>query len=484
MAFLIWFDMLLLWIALLIVVPLTAVLTYSVARFALEYAGAAIGVGPGVLDLIALVVALSVPTCLWGRFLALMAARKGWSRKDVLMGMIVQCLLLFFYIQLLSGSTGYSPFSERSWLYGHTLSICALYLIFWLAFSVAGLRFNGRPFRRQGLIIVAVFSPSLAILVFNWGPNLYYNLKGRLPNSVDIRDYQPFSPDSRLVGLLDKPSLSIKSNYPRLDGATATFPVYAAVAQAVYQGLPNAESAKKYVNCHATGRAYKMLAEGEVDLVFAAPPSPEQVEYGLSKGRVFTEEPIAYDAFVFLTHQDNPVDDLTVEQIRGIYTQRILNWQEVGGPDRDIMAFQRDEGSGSQTAMLRLVMDGDKMAEPMVRETIGGMGEMARSVVDYRNRRNALGYSFRWYVTAQYPVSGIKLLKVNGIAPSPENIRSGFYPLRSELVVVSSGPLSEESQALLDWIAGPEGQALIEKTGYIAKDNVKLPTETGRFKSP
>ncbi|MDR2801437.1 MAG: substrate-binding domain-containing protein, partial [Desulfovibrio sp.] len=177
--------------------------------------------------------------------------------------------------------------------------------------------------------------------------------------------------------------------------------------------------------------------------------------------------PIAREAFVFVTHRDNPVNSLTLGQIRDIYGKKIQNWREVGGSDAKILAFQRPEGSGSQSAMLALVMKDRRPAAPLREERMEGMGGMIRAVADYRNRANSLGYSFRWYASEQFPSGDIKFLAVDGIAPDARAIRSGAYPLTTQLVAVTCRPLSRESQALLDWLTGPEGQALIAKTGYV-----------------
>jgi len=78
-----------------------------------------------------------------------------------------------------------------------------------------------------------------------------------------------------------------------------------------------------------------------------ARPSKEQVEYAEECGTTFKYTQIGTEAFVFFVHKDNPIDSLTVEQIKGIYSGEITNWSEVGGDDEKIVAFQRNEGSGS-----------------------------------------------------------------------------------------------------------------------------------------
>jgi len=97
------------------------------------------------------------------------------------------------------------------------------------------------------------------------------------------------------------------------------------------------------------------------DIIFITSPSEAELNLAQSKGVSLTVRPVCYDSFVFITHIENPVDTLTVEQIRSIYSGQIRNWSEVGGADEEIVAFQRGPGSGSQTAMEEMVMDGIKM---------------------------------------------------------------------------------------------------------------------------
>ena len=283
-------------------------------------------------------------------------------------------------------------------------------------------------------------------------------------HGVDTWNYKPFSENNLLVKPASPPSLRIESGHPRLDGAIGSYPLYAAFAQAVYAGLDET-SAYGIVNCTNTVWAYESLADGEVDIFFGMAPSREQRDYAASKGLTLTELPIGKEAFVFFVHKDNPVRSLTQAQIRAIYSGRIRNWKELGGPDEDILAFQRPEGSGSQTTMLG-IMAGETMINPL-RQEMQGMGDIILAVAEYRNRKNALGYSFRWYATVLFANPDIRLLAIDGIEPTPENIRSGIYPFTVYRLAVTARPLSPQSKSLLDWITGPEGQDLLERVGYV-----------------
>ena len=287
-------------------------------------------------------------------------------------------------------------------------------------------------------------------------------------HGVNLWLYRPFGgPEYSLLATPGTPpTLRITANYPRLDGAIALAPVYGAVAQAIYGGLDEG-TVNDYVLCSNTPEGYKRLADGKVDIFFGLGPSTEQREYIESKGLTPVLRPLAKEAFVFLVHKDNPVQGLTLEQIRDIYTKRITNWKDLGGSDKPILAFQRPAGSGSQTTMLADVMQGRRMSAPLREEISEGMGDLVNHIAEYRNRVDAIGYSFRWYASVQYANPNIRFLAVNGVLPTEENIRNGTYPLTVPFMAVTVRPLSPEAEKLLQWIQGPEGQDLIQRTGYV-----------------
>jgi len=292
--------------------------------------------------------------------------------------------------------------------------------------------------------------------------------------------YKPFS-DGNLLATLDEPSdlqldLQTASNF-KIDGATALYPVYAAFAQAVF---PDADYGRmSVVSCSNTVGAYERLIKGDADIIFAAGPSKEQLEMAEKNGVELHLTPIGREAFVFFVNSKNPVDGLSVEQIQKIYTGEITNWKQVGGKNQKIRPFQRAQNSGSQTALEKL-MQGLPLIEPEEEDRIAGMGGIIRQVAAYRNYKNAIGYSFRYYAAVMDSSDEIKMLALNGVAPTKETIRDGSYPIASEFYAVTASKAGQPSpyesgfesdkdvKDFIDWILSPQGQQLIEKTGYVA----------------
>ena len=308
-----------------------------------------------------------------------------------------------------------------------------------------------------------------------------------IDTTLDDRDallyqYEPFRSGSKAVVLDEAPSLQFDrktANNIRLDGATALYPVYASFVQNVWPAGTDASryTAEGYgaVACSGTIDAYTRLIKGEADMIFAAAPSEAQIEAARNAGVEFHLTPIGREAFVFFVNSKNPVEDLTVEHIQGIYTGEITNWKEVGGKNQSIRPFQRAENSGSQSALLRL-MEGLPLMEPETEDRIAGMGGIINEVASYRNYKNAIGFSFRYYSTEMVENGNIKLLALNGVEPTKETIRDGSYPISSYFYAVTASPIGESAPeennpdlaAFLEWILSPQGQAIIEKVGYVS----------------
>ena len=358
------------------------------------------------------------------------------------------------------------------------LSISCVYLLF-MAFFALGAWYGKRPRaegRKKGvwaLALIALLSGAVAAQ----SRAQYHSVLHPDAATPELReddnwpDYRPFTTEgNKLAAPKTPPALRIQGDYPRLVGATALVPVYAAAANAIYQADGGDQQAARAQAVNITNTSspavYRALIEGTADIVFAAAPSQEQLKDAAAHGLTYAITPIGREAFVFLVNDRNPVKSLTVQQIRGIYSGRINDWRDLGGPPGAILPFQRNAGSGSQTAMER-VMGGLTLRQPLQSERVGAMGGLVRGVANYRNSEQAIGYSFRYYATTMNKVAGIRLLAVDQIAPTPENIRNGSYPFTGDIVMVTARPLSPNAQKLRDWFLSDEGQQLIEAAGYV-----------------
>jgi len=204
-------------------------------------------------------------------------------------------------------------------------------------------------------------------------------------------------------------------------------------------------------------------------MIFMAPPSEKQLKRAKDKGIELVITPIGYEALVFFVSTVNPVDGLSLDQIRDIYSKKTTRWNDVGGTHERILPFQRPEGSGSQTAMLRMMGD-VPLSPPLRQEFRETMGGIVTDVADYRNYGNAIGFSFRYYVEGLFKHDGVKLLHIDGIAPTIETIQNGTYPLIGELVIIYRADNTNPNvPKLTEWFLSPQGQQLVRDIGYVPK---------------
>ena len=389
---------------------------------------------------------------------------------------ILQSLLRFFVILLLGGMLLYLPlltllFARPPYIV-RGLGLLAVTGIIVLALCLCGLlRSRGKRVVKLGYLALAL---GVAVYI---GHGVW---RDHIPTMDDriqmLYEYQPHAPDTKAVRLEEEPVLKLEGwALPSMDGATALYPVYAAFAQAVYpeRGYPLYDNG--LVECTNTVNAYQRLIQRDVDVIFVAAPSQAQLEAAERAGMELHMTPIGREAFVFFVNSRNPVEGLTVDQIKGIYSGEITNWREVGGKNQSIRAFQRAENSGSQSALQRLMGDTPIM-EPLREDVVADMGGIISQVASYRNYKNALGFSFRYYSTRMVENDQIRLLALNGVFPTRETIRDGSYPIANEFYAITAAPIGspapetrdQDLAALLDWIRSPQGQWIIDQTGYVS----------------
>lgn len=257
-----------------------------------------------------------------------------------------------------------------------------------------------------------------------------------------------------------------RANFPRLDGSAFTVPLGQAVAS-VLLGESRAQ-ASEVIRFSKTSRAYRALMEGEADVVLASEPSPAIWADKDEGGYDWDMAPFAVDALVFIVNAKNPLENLSRTQLRDIYTGAVTNWSEAGGENLDIIAFQRDEEAGSQTAMENLVMEGGLMADAPTELVRGELGDLVEAVAAFEDSPAAIGYMMYYAAHNMGMADGLKILSVDGAAPSAETIRSGAYPfLTNYYAVTDAGRRADDPAKLLyDWILSADGQRLVAHEGY------------------
>ena len=186
-----------------------------------------------------------------------------------------------------------------------------------------------------------------------------------------------------------------RDNFPQLDGSTATVPLGEAMA-AVLLG-ESREEARGLISFNKTSRAYYNLVDGNADLLIVAEGGEDSYQYRDDHGKKWRMEPIAAETLVFFVNEDNPVNGLTLDEVRDIYSGKITNWKEVGGSDSPIQAYQRPKGGGSQAIMDKEVMKDLPMMEPANSDyVVGSMIGIIEAVRSWDDRPTTTPMTWVW----------------------------------------------------------------------------------------
>lgn len=427
-----------------------------------------------------------------------------WISGGIFLG-----LLLIFTVMMLiaSGNTGGALMANFAWFaapFGLMTLFCVLmdsyqllYISVFLtygAMAVTGfLLAKERLSRRVSIGLAALLVVCLltdGILYVNRPEAKYAGHGFTYMNgysSTDLDDYRVYSRHSKLAELDHEPQLRIENeaDMPVMDGAEACYPLYAAVAKAVYKDIDRIEEQwSKTDDTRFNGKIVtftnsvvgfdRLLRQGadavkygdKIDLFFGARPSASQMDWAEEMKVELEITPIGREAFVFFAEEDNPVDNLTSEQVKAIYHGDITNWQEVGGKDQEIIAFQRPKDSGSQT-MMEYFMGDVSIKEPQTYERVSSMSGVVSLVAQYANEDGALGYSFRYFLEGLNQEKGVKILSIDGVAPTLENIENGSYPLTTGLCLITrKNDPNPNVQKMIDFMLSEDGQTLVRETGY------------------
>ena len=183
-------------------------------------------------------------------------------------------------------------------------------------------------------------------------------------------------------------------------------------------------------------------------------------EIGMSSRELKDEEKtsvqgttVAYDGIALLVNPENTVKNISLEDVKKIYTGEITNWKDLGGDDSPIVVVSREEGSGTRDAFQEIV--GYESEELTKDATISdGSGAVKTTVA---GNKNAIGFA-----SFEYIDNTVKALNVNDVEPTADNVKGGQYKIsRPFLLVTKSDSVTENGQKLIDYVLSPEGQQIV-----------------------
>ena len=247
-----------------------------------------------------------------------------------------------------------------------------------------------------------------------------------------------------------------RESFPRLDGSTSTAPLGRAMA-AVLLG-ESEEAVADLIDFSRTTESYRELMRGNADLVIAAEPNASVFEGMEAAGFEIEMQPFANDALVFMVNENNPVDSLTAEQLRGIYSGEITNWSELGGNDAPIAVLGRDAASGTRGAFEEILGIEDQC---VYLNEYASTGDVVGNVA---SNPNAIGYASLSAVDET-----VTAVAINGVVPTEETVADGTFAIQRPFVIVTveGTELSPAAQAFLDYAMSAEAAPVIESAGVV-----------------
>jgi phosphate transport system substrate-binding protein len=242
-----------------------------------------------------------------------------------------------------------------------------------------------------------------------------------------------------------------------IDGSTTVGPIAKAFAEYYMANHPDVNIT---VSESGSGNGAKSLINGTCDIAdMSRFMKDSEFKAAVDMGRMPVAHVIAIDGIAVIVHPSNPVSNLTVEQVRDIYTGKITNWKDLGGPNVPIVVISRDTNSGTYETFETMVLNKAKIAEKA--EYLGSNGAVRQRV---QSTSAAVGYVGLGFVDPS-----VKALKVNGILPDMNTVSSGVYPIARPLFMFTNGypKLGGNIHAFVTLYLTPKGQEIIEEIGFI-----------------
>ena len=242
-------------------------------------------------------------------------------------------------------------------------------------------------------------------------------------------------------------------------GSTTVLPLAQAAAETYMANHPEASIS---ISGGGSGTGIAALIDGDVDIAMASRKMKDsEIENAEANGIDPVEHVIAWDGLTVVVNPANPVDQLTYDQIKGIYDGSISNWKDVGGPDKEIVVINRDSSSGTYGYFQEEILGEDnEFREDAISTSSNGAVLQSVSQNDA-----AIGYIGFAYLTDN--VKGVAVDKGNGmVEPTAENILTGDYPLARPLHFYTDGQPTGLAADFTEYILSEEGTEIVYDVGY------------------
>ena len=248
----------------------------------------------------------------------------------------------------------------------------------------------------------------------------------------------------------DTPAASV-SGTVSTDGSTSMEKVIGALSESYMAA--NKDVTVNY-NPTGSGAGITAVQEGTCDIGLSSRALKDE-----EKAAGLKETVLAYDGIAIIVHPDNPVNDLSIEQIAKLYTGEITNWKDVGGSDAEVVLIGREAASGTRDGFESITGTKDKC---QYRQELTSTGDVITAV---SQNPDAIGYASLAAIK-----DSVKALSVDGVTPSEATVKDGSYPVQRPfvLVTVEGKALSAAAQSFFDYATSADAADIIAKAGAVA----------------
>ena len=248
----------------------------------------------------------------------------------------------------------------------------------------------------------------------------------------------------------DTPAASV-SGTVSTDGSTSMEKVIGALSESYMAA--NKDVTVNY-NPTGSGAGITAVQEGTCDIGLSSRALKDE-----EKAAGLKETVLAYDGIAIIVHPDNPVSDLSIEQIAKLYTGEITNWKDVGGSDAEVVLIGREAASGTRDGFESITGTKDKC---QYRQELTSTGDVITAV---SQNPDAIGYASLAAIK-----DSVKALSVDGVTPSETTVKDGSYPVQRPfvLVTVEGKALSAAAQSFFDYATSADAADIIAKAGAVA----------------
>jgi len=241
----------------------------------------------------------------------------------------------------------------------------------------------------------------------------------------------------------------------RVEGSTTVLPIAQMAAEEFMNARPDVTIS---VQGGGSGVGIASLMDKTCDIADASRAmKDDEIKNAVAKGVNPVAHIVAMDGIAVILHPSNKITNLSIDQIRKIYTGKISNWKDVGGEDKKIVVLSRDSASGTFEAFSKLALNGEKVRKDAL---MNASNKAIATTVE--NTPGASGYVGVGDITQK-----VKAVTVENVICVKKNILTKTYPLSRPLFMYTNGKPQGAVKDFIDFILSKEGQALVEEVGYV-----------------